>query len=137
MVQHIISGAFRDLGMHIHSHLFRHTVATHLNRIAGIEVTQHALGHKRMENTKRYILAVIARREFTVRTIAAALACVAYFVSSFRGRFGRRRWCRLRSRVCCWWQCRVRVTDTVGSKGGYRRYVRRLSIKMIFRVSMP
>lgn len=55
MVQHIISNASRDLGMHIHSHLFRHTAATHLNQIAGIEVTQLALGHRRMENTRRYI----------------------------------------------------------------------------------
>jgi integrase/recombinase XerC len=55
MIQHIISDASRDLGMHIHGHLFRHTAATHLNRIAGIEVTQHALGHRRMENTRRYV----------------------------------------------------------------------------------
>jgi integrase/recombinase XerC len=31
MIQHLISDAARDLGMHIHSHLFRHTAATHLN----------------------------------------------------------------------------------------------------------
>lgn len=55
MVQHLISDASRDLGMHIHSHLFRHTAATHLNQVAGMEVTQHALGHRRMENTKKYI----------------------------------------------------------------------------------
>jgi integrase/recombinase XerC len=55
MIQHIISDASRDLGMHIHGHLFRHTAATHLNRIAGIEVTQHALGHRRMDNTRRYV----------------------------------------------------------------------------------
>lgn len=55
MIQYIISDASRDLGMHIHSHLFRHTAATHLNQVAGIEVTQHALGHRRMENTRRYV----------------------------------------------------------------------------------
>jgi len=55
MIQHLISGASRDLGIHIHSHLFRHTAATHLNQIAGIEVTQQTLGHRRMENTKQYI----------------------------------------------------------------------------------
>jgi integrase/recombinase XerC len=55
MIQHLISDASRDLGMRIHSHLFRHTAATHLNQAAGIEVAQHALGHRRMENTKRYI----------------------------------------------------------------------------------
>lgn len=55
MIQHIISDASLALGMNIHSHLFRHTAATHLNQIAGIEVTQHALGHRRMENTKRYV----------------------------------------------------------------------------------
>jgi integrase/recombinase XerC len=55
MVQHIISRASQYLGMHIHSHLFRHTAATHLNQVAGFEVTQQTLGHRRMENTKQYI----------------------------------------------------------------------------------
>jgi site-specific recombinase XerD len=55
MIQHIIADASRALGMNIHSHCFRHTAATHLNRVSGIEVTQHVLGHRRMENTRRYV----------------------------------------------------------------------------------
>jgi site-specific recombinase XerD len=55
MIQHIIADASRDLGMNIHSHSFRHTAATHLNRLSGVEVTQHVLGHRRMENTRRYV----------------------------------------------------------------------------------
>lgn len=38
----------------LHARLFRHTVATHLNRVAGIEVTQHILGHSRRANTVKY-----------------------------------------------------------------------------------
>ena len=35
----------------LHARLFRHTAATHLNRVAGIDVTQHVLGHARQANT--------------------------------------------------------------------------------------
>jgi integrase/recombinase XerC len=38
----------------LHVHLFRHTAATHLNKVAGIDVTQHVLGHTRRSNTMRY-----------------------------------------------------------------------------------
>jgi len=38
----------------LHPRLFRHTAATHLNRVAGIEVTQHVLGHARQANTLKY-----------------------------------------------------------------------------------
>ena len=38
----------------LHPRLFRHTAATHLNRVAGIEVTQHVLGHARRANTLKY-----------------------------------------------------------------------------------
>lgn len=38
----------------LHARLFRHTAATHLNRIAGIEITQHILGHSRRANTVKY-----------------------------------------------------------------------------------
>ena len=38
----------------LHAHLFRHTAATHLNRVAGIDVTQHVLGHARQTNTLKY-----------------------------------------------------------------------------------
>lgn len=38
----------------LHSHLFRHTAATHLNQVAGIQITQFVLGHQRKYNTKQY-----------------------------------------------------------------------------------
>ncbi|MFQ6115671.1 MAG: hypothetical protein ACE5NG_16545 [bacterium] len=31
----------------LHPHLFRHTAATHLNQVAGLEITQFVLGHQR------------------------------------------------------------------------------------------
>jgi len=55
MVQHIFQKASRELGFHIHSHRFRHTAATHLNQVSGIEITKEVLGHKRRENTERYV----------------------------------------------------------------------------------
>ena len=38
----------------LHARLFRHTAATHLNRVAGIEITQHILGHSHRANTLKY-----------------------------------------------------------------------------------
>jgi site-specific recombinase XerD len=38
----------------LHARLFRHTAATHLNRVAGIEITQHVLGHSHRANTLKY-----------------------------------------------------------------------------------
>ncbi len=38
----------------LHPRLFRHTPATHLNRVAGIEITQHILGHSHRANTLKY-----------------------------------------------------------------------------------
>jgi integrase/recombinase XerC len=35
--------------------MFRHTAATHLNKIAGLDVTKFVLGHRRRESTKRYV----------------------------------------------------------------------------------
>ena len=40
---------------HLHSHLFRHTAGTHLNRVAGTTITQHVLGHRLRKNTNKYI----------------------------------------------------------------------------------
>jgi site-specific recombinase XerD len=39
MVQHFFKEASNTLGMHIYSRIFRHTAATHLNQVAGLEVT--------------------------------------------------------------------------------------------------
>ena len=38
----------------LHPHLFRHTAATHLNQVAGLEITQFVLGHQRLQNTHQY-----------------------------------------------------------------------------------
>lgn len=55
MIQHIFSNASQALGIRIYSHIFRHTAATQLNQVAGLEVTKQALGHRRLESTKRYV----------------------------------------------------------------------------------
>lgn len=39
---------------HLHAHLFRHTAATHLNRVAGTSITQQVLGHSLRKNTNKY-----------------------------------------------------------------------------------
>ena len=38
----------------LHARLFRHTTATHLNQVAGTDITQHVLGHDRRANTQKY-----------------------------------------------------------------------------------
>ncbi len=38
----------------LHARLFRHTAATHLNKVAGVDITQHVLGHSRRANTLKY-----------------------------------------------------------------------------------
>jgi integrase/recombinase XerC len=55
-LQDIFRTAADQLGIDkkLHARLFRHTAATHLNQVAGIEVTQHVLGHSRRANTLKY-----------------------------------------------------------------------------------
>jgi integrase/recombinase XerC len=55
-VQDILREASTSLGIekHLHAHLFRHTAATHLNRVSGPEITQHVLGHMWRKNTDQY-----------------------------------------------------------------------------------
>ena len=43
-----------DLRLHKSNFAFRHTTATHLNKVAGVEITQHVLGHSRRANTLKY-----------------------------------------------------------------------------------
>ena len=38
----------------LHARLFRHTAATHLNKVAGTTITQAVLGHERRHNTLKY-----------------------------------------------------------------------------------
>jgi len=44
----------RGIEKHLHAHLFRHTAATHLNKVAGTDITQDVLGHDWRKNTERY-----------------------------------------------------------------------------------
>ena len=55
-LQDIFKTAMDELGIdkHLHAHLFRHTVATHLNKVAGPEITQYVLGHASRKNTDIY-----------------------------------------------------------------------------------
>ena len=43
-----------NIDKHLHGHLFRHTAATHLNRVAGTSITQYVLGHQSRQNTYKY-----------------------------------------------------------------------------------
>jgi integrase/recombinase XerC len=54
-IQHVFSEASVVLGIHINSRIFRHTAATEVNRIAGLDVAKEVLGHRRRESTKRYV----------------------------------------------------------------------------------
>lgn len=56
ILQDIFRTAADRLGIdkRLHARLFRHTAATHLNRVAGTTVTQAVLGHERRQNTLKY-----------------------------------------------------------------------------------
>lgn len=55
-LQDIFRKAADQLGIDkkLHARLFRHSAATHLNRVAGIDITQQVLGHSRRANTIKY-----------------------------------------------------------------------------------
>jgi integrase/recombinase XerC len=55
-VQSILAGVAQAAGIevHLHAHLFRHTAATQLNKVAGTSICQYVLGHARRSNTVRY-----------------------------------------------------------------------------------
>jgi integrase/recombinase XerC len=55
-LQDIFRTAADHLGIDkkLHARLFRHTAATQLNKVAGIEITQQVLGHSRRANTLKY-----------------------------------------------------------------------------------
>lgn len=55
-IQDLLRKAIDELGIqkHLHAHIFRHTAATHLNKVAGPDITQHVLGHARHKNTELY-----------------------------------------------------------------------------------
>jgi len=56
-LQDIFRNAADSIGIdkHLHAHLFRHTAATHLNKVAGTSITQYVLGHSRRKNTMKYV----------------------------------------------------------------------------------
>lgn len=56
ILQDIFRTAADSLGIdkRLHAHLFRHTAATHLNKVAGTTITQNVLGHERRHNTLKY-----------------------------------------------------------------------------------
>jgi len=43
-----------NIDKHLHAHLFRHTAATHLNKVSDPEITKHVLGHMRSNSTRKY-----------------------------------------------------------------------------------
>ena len=45
---------YEGIDKQLHARLFRHTAATHLNKVAGVDITQHVLGHALRSNTYRY-----------------------------------------------------------------------------------
>jgi integrase/recombinase XerC len=55
-LQDIFRSAANQLSIEkkLHARLFRHTAATHLNKVAGIDITQQVLGHSRRANTLKY-----------------------------------------------------------------------------------
>jgi len=55
-VQDLLKKTMDQLGMEkpLHAHLFRHTAATHLNKVASPDIVQHVLGHAKRYNTERY-----------------------------------------------------------------------------------
>lgn len=55
-LQDIFRTAADQLGIDkkLHARLFRHTAATQLNKVAGIEITRQVLGHNRRANTLKY-----------------------------------------------------------------------------------
>ena len=55
-LQHLLHRAALQTGIDktLHARLFRHTAATHINRVAGTDITQHVLGQSRRANTLKY-----------------------------------------------------------------------------------
>jgi len=55
-LQNLFRNVADQLGIEkkLHPHLFRHTAATQLNKIAGLQITQFVLGHQSIKNTDHY-----------------------------------------------------------------------------------
>ena len=57
-IQHVLSEASIVLGIHINSRIFRHTAATEVNRIAGLDVAKEVLGHRRRDTPLKIIIGI-------------------------------------------------------------------------------
>ena len=53
--RHLATASQQSIGYHVNPHMFRHTFATELRRVADVTVVQQALGHKRLSTTARYM----------------------------------------------------------------------------------
>ena len=55
-LQNLFKNVADQLGIEkkLHPHLFRHTAATQINKIAGLQITQCILGHQSIKNTNHY-----------------------------------------------------------------------------------
>ena len=55
-LQHLFQSLMTQLNIrkHLHAHLFRHTAATQMNRLAGTDLTQALLGHRSRKSTEVY-----------------------------------------------------------------------------------
>jgi len=54
-VQRFMTKIGDDMGFNLTCHMFRHTVATGINQVAGIDIAKNILGHSRRKTTKGYI----------------------------------------------------------------------------------
>jgi len=55
-LQNLFKNVADQLGIEkkLHPHLFRHTAATQINKVAGLQITQFILGHQSIQNTNHY-----------------------------------------------------------------------------------
>lgn len=55
-LQFLFKNVANHLGIYkkLHPHLFRHTAATQINQVAGLQITQCLLGHQSIRNTDHY-----------------------------------------------------------------------------------
>lgn len=55
-LQNLFKNGADQLGIEkkLHPHLFRHTAATQINKVAGLQTTQFLLGHQSIQNTNHY-----------------------------------------------------------------------------------
>jgi len=55
-LQNLFRNVADQLGIEkkLHPHLFRHTAATQINKVAGLQITQFVLGHQSLQHTSHY-----------------------------------------------------------------------------------